>query len=247
LTAWDRAEPEAELILRAVDQELLIPIVRARAERGDDVLVRLLRPSRSAAMRELVELVAARAPDEVAHLLVTEAAPSERAEIVDPIEGQRAEQLVALLGERDVEVGLAVRAIHRLAELGDEAGDALVSFTRDRRPRVRSAAFRALRGVVSHERRLAAAVGMLEIETRRDVIASLLATIGHGRHEPGFARVLEYLSDRDSKLRDAAERALLAWGAEAEPLLRRAARKARPDRRRRYQELLARIAADEPG
>src|SRR5690606_40653649 len=111
LTAWDRAEPEAELILRAVDQELLIPIVRARAERGDDVLVRLLRPSRSAAMRELVELVAARAPDDVAHLLVTEAAPSERAEIVDPVESQRAEQLVATLGQPYADVGLSRPAI----------------------------------------------------------------------------------------------------------------------------------------
>lgn len=244
VSAWDRGAPEAEELLRALDQELLLPIVRARAERGDHVMLRILRPARSVALRELIELVAAQAPDEVAHLIVVDEAARERASVVDPIEGKQLDALVALLGERDVDLGLAVRAIHRLAELGGEAGDALVSFATDRRPRVRSAAFRALRKVVTHERRLAAAVGMLEIETRRDVIASLLATIAHGRYEPGFTRVLEYLTDRDNKLRDAAERALLVWGPAAEPLLRRAASKARPDRRRIYEELLGKLDAD---
>jgi len=56
--------------------------------------------------------------------------------------------------------------------------------------------------------------------------------------------VLEYLTDRDNKLRDAAERALLVWGPAAEPLLRRAAGKARPDRRRIYEELLGKLDAD---
>lgn len=244
--AWDRAEPDADALLRALDQELLIPIVRARAERGDYVLIRLLRPGTSLALRELVELVAARAPGEVEHLIAAREAPSERGAIVDPIEGKQADELLALLGERSVEVGLAVRAVHRLAQFGAEAGDALVSLTTDRRPRVRSAAFRELRGIVSHERRLAAAVGMLEIETRRDVVISLLATIAHGHYEPGLASVVEYLHHRDDKLRDAAEHALLAWGSEVEPLLRRVARKARPDRRRVYEMLLDRLA-DESG
>jgi hypothetical protein len=232
----------------------LIPVVRARAERGDYVLLRLLHPTQSVALRELVEFVAARAPDEVAHLLAVEKPASEREEIDDPVDdpvddpigGKQLDELVALLGERELELGLAVRAIHHLAKFGAEAGDALVSFTQDRRPRIRSAAFRALRKVVSHERRLAAAVGMLEIETRRDVIVSLLATIAHGHYEPGFTRVCEYLTHRDDKLRHAAERALLAWGAEVEPLLRRAARKARPDRRRIYEQLLSKLEADAP-
>jgi hypothetical protein len=243
IAAWDRAEPTAEALLRALDQELLIPIVRDRAERGDHVLLRLLRPTESVALRELVEFVSAQAPDEVAHLLATEKPADQRGQIVDPIEGKQLDELVALLGDRSVDLGLAVRAIHRLAEFGAEAGDALVSFTRDRRPRVRSAAFRELGGVVSRERRLAAAVDMLAIETRRDVVRSLIATIAHGRYEPGFPHVLEYLTDRDDKVRDATANALLAWGPEVEPLLRRAARKARPDRRRIYEELLAKLEA----
>jgi hypothetical protein len=241
VASWERAEPDAETLLRALDQELLIPVVRARAERGDFVMLRLLRPTESIALRELVEFVGARAPEEIAHLITATKPAHDPAKIVDPIGGKQFDELVALISERSTEVGLAVRAVHRLVEFGAKAGDALVSLTRDRRPRVRSAAFRELRSVVSHERRLAAAVEMLEIETRRDVIISLLDTITHGHYEPGFPRVLEYLTDRDDKLRDAAEHAVLSWGPEAETLLRRAARKARPDRRRVYEELLAKL------
>ena len=85
---------------------------------------------------------------------------------------------------------------------------------------------------------------MLTIETRSDVILQLMASVAHGRYEPGLASVIEYLGHRDNKLRTAAREALLAWGVELLPALRRAAHKARPDRRRAITELIEQLEQD---
>jgi hypothetical protein len=85
----------------------------------------------------------------------------------------------------------------------------------------------------------------LAIETRSDVILQLLSSIAHGRYEPGLPRVLEMLDHRDHKLRTGAREALLAWGPDLLPALRRAAPKARPDRRRAIAELIEQLEQDE--
>jgi hypothetical protein len=257
IDAWERGEPHADEVLRRVEQELLIPFVRARIERGDTRLLRVLRRSQSIALRTLVEQVRERAPDEVAHLLDdrpdSEVSSPATAELHDPIAGLSLDALVAMIRERSVDVGLAVRAIHAIAKLSarpdtriDERGiDVLEQFSLDRRARIRSAALRALRTVAPRERSLQAATSVLAIETRSDVILQLVASIAHGRHEPGLAAVLEVLGHRDNKLRTAAREALLAWGPDLLPALRRAAPKARPDRRRAIAELIEQLESGE--
>src|SRR5690606_4454570 len=106
--------------------------------------------------------------------------------------------------------------LHRLTA-HERATDAIARLCVDRRPRIRSAALRALRKLDSRERYLAAVIEVLSIETRKDVIASLLATLAHNRHEPGLAAIIERLWSSDTKLVDVAEQALLAWGPEVLP------------------------------
>jgi hypothetical protein len=166
--------------------------------------------------------------------------------IDDPIAGLSLDALVATIRERDVNIGLAVRAIHALAKFDERGADALVPFVRDRRARVRSAALRALRTVAPRERSLQAAADMLTIELRSDVILQLIASIAHGRYAPGLASVVEYLSHRDNKLRNGARDAVLAWGTEALPALRRMANTTRPDRRRVIAELIEQLEQDLP-
>jgi hypothetical protein len=249
IAAWDRGEPDADQVLRSIEQELLLPIVRARAEAGDTRLLRVLHRSESLALRALVDLVRERAPDEVAHLLDKAESSStsiEQAQVDDPIVGLSLDALVAKVRERSVEIGLAVRAIHAIASFGERGFDALEAFALDRRPRVRSAALRALRSVAPRERSLHTAAQVLTIETRSDVIVQLMASIAHGRHEPGLSSMLEYLGHRDTKLRTGAREALLAWGADLIPALRRAAHKTRPDRRLAIEELIEQLEQPPP-
>jgi hypothetical protein len=239
---WERGEPEAETLLRSIDPELLIPHARARAAANEFALVRLLHRSGSLALRELVEFVGARAPNEVAHLLADTPArepASVTSALADPIANRQPDALVALIRDRNVAIGLAVRAIHALTEFESRGADAIEPFTLDRRPQIRSAALRALRKVAPRERTASATVRVLEIETRRDVITSLMASIGHARYLPGLPRLLAYLIDSDPKLRESAREALLAWGRDVVPELHRAARKARPDRRPIFEALIA--------
>ncbi len=256
IAAWERGEAGAEALLRSLDEDLLLPEASARMELGDPSLFRLLaaklvadpttplRPS--LAMRSAIELVGARAPDEVAALLerLHAAEPAQAKPLVDPIAERSLDDLVALIRDRKVDEGLAVRAIHALTRFEERGADAIEPFTLDRRPKLRSAALRALRRVAPRERSLAASVALLEVETRRDVIVSLIASIAHGHYEPGLPRLLGYLVDTDAKLRDAAEQALLAWGSAIVPELHRAARKARPDRRPIFERMLATLESE---
>lgn len=250
IAAWDRGELQLELedVLRPLGQELLIPIARARAELGDFRLLRFLRSSDSLALRALVELVRERSPQDVAHLLESEdevePPPADETLLADPLAGLSLDALVAMIRERDVNIGLAVRAIHALAKFEERGADALEPFVIDRRARVRSAALRALRTVAPRERSLKAAADMLSIELRRDVILQLMASLAHGRYAPGLASVVEYLGHRDDKLRNGARDAVLAWGTEVLPALRRIANTARPDRRRAIAELIEQLEQD---
>lgn len=246
LAAWDRNEPDAGDPLRKIDQDLLISVARTRAEAGDTSLLQLLRRGDSLALRSLVEWVQRRDPEAVAHLIPASSseAPSTDSLPADPIADRSLEQLVALIEQRSVELGLAVRAIHALGQFEAGGVEALESLTLDRRPRVRSAALRALRSVATRDRYLNAATEVLGIETRSDVIVQLLASLGHAHHEPGLAAMLEILAQRDVKLQAGARAALLAWGRDVAPALRRAASKARPDRRPALEAILAELERD---
>jgi hypothetical protein len=215
-------------------------------DRGDLRLVHVLRPSRSFAMQELVEFVRARSPADVEHLRVPEPgaeapAPDDADDPADPIAGREPEDLVALAERKGVAKGLAVRAVHALVEHGERGVAPLARLCTDPRPPVRSAALRALRRVASREVTLEATARALAMETRRDVIVSLCKSLGHGRHEPSLPALLERLHHHDLPVRQGAHAAIRAWGHQAVPALRRAARRARPDRRPAFDALIAEL------
>ncbi|PRQ04433.1 hypothetical protein ENSA5_07690 [Enhygromyxa salina] len=240
LDSWSRKEPEAAAILARIDQSLLIPHARARAEAGDYGLCRVLRPDASLALAELVAFVHPRAAAQVEHLMPRADNPDDDSpsSLVDPIASLDLDGLAAVIHADEGSIGLAVRAVHALAKHAERGADLLAPLALDRRPRIRSAALRALRKVALPERTLAVTAQVLGIETRRDVILSLISSLGYRRHEPSAPALLEYLTHRDAKLREAAYDTLRAWGRDIAPTLRRASRRARPDRRRVYDELI---------
>ena len=134
-----------------------------------------------------------------------------------------------------------MRAVHALATYKERAVGPLERLTRDRRPQVRSAALRALRMVASREQTLEATAEVLKMETRRDVVLQLMASLGHGRHKPSLPGLIERLIDGDLRIRQGAHAALRAWGRDVVPALRYASRRARPDRRPRYAALIAEL------
>lgn len=249
ISAWDEGNALAGDLLSAVDQERLLPFVIERATRPSPsfTLVRLLRPPRalsaSQAMRALRELTEEKAPAEAEHLRLPdrEIAPANSRDPIDPIEGQSFTELVALLDAKGVDKGLAVRAVHALTRFKERAVAPLARLAVDRRAPVRSAALRALRTVATKERTLEVTAEVLKMETRRDVALSLMASLGHGRHEPSLAGLLERLTDRDPRIRRGAHDALLAWGRDVVPSLHHANRRARPDRRPLYEALIAEL------
>lgn len=242
------ADDDARECLRRLPNARLLPHAREHARHGRLQLVALLQPDDSLALRVLVDELRDTHPDAIAHLL-PRAEPLAAAPAGDPasdpagaIMGRSLAELVALARARETNPDLAVRAIHALAEQGDAAADALEPFTLDRRARIRSAALRAFRKLVTRERGLDAIVQVLAIETRDDVILSLLASLGHAKHAPGLPQLVDYLVHREPKLREGAASALLAWGPAVLPGLRRAAAKARPDHARSIAALIDRIA-----
>jgi hypothetical protein len=95
--------------------------------------------------------------------------------------------------------------------------------------------------VASREQSLEATARALAMETRRDVMVQLIKSLGHGRHEPSLSVLLDHLHHNDVLVRQGAHAAIRAWGHAVVPALRRAARRARPDRRPAYAALVAEL------
>jgi HEAT repeat protein len=240
---WSAGDAGLAEQLQSTGEALLLPLVWAAAERGDYRLARLLRPGRSSALRSLVAWISTRSPADVEHLVADapEVAVDDTADPGDPIMGQGPDELLALLAGKEVVKGLAVRAVHALVAHGERAVAPLASLVVDPRPPVRSAALRALRQVASREQSLDAAAQALAMETRPDVVLQLMKSLGHGRHEPSLPALLERLEHREPRIREGAHEAIRAWGPEVVPALRRAARRARPDRRPAYMALITEL------
>ena len=241
LAEWRSGSGEAELTLRALGNEPLLAWAYECAKDGDFRGARLLVRDASLALAAIVELGKAHAPKEIAHLLPP--LPEDRAsrpsgDPQDPVAGQDFEALVRLATDRHTERGLAVRAVHALGHHGEAAAAPLARLALDRRPEVRSAALRVLKTVSSREEALRVATEVLAMETRVDVVLSLMASLGHGRHGEALPLLVTHLTGPSVRLQGGARDALRAWGREAIPLLRRAARRARPDRRRRIEAVL---------
>jgi hypothetical protein len=245
-SAWIAGDAAMAERLQAAAEEELLPVVWEAAERGDTRLARLLRPGRSAALRSLVASIASRSPEDVEHLVVVDdvAPADDSADPEDPIAGQGPEVLLALIADKSVAKGLAVRAVHALATHHERGVAPLESLVVDPRPQVRSAALRALRQVASREQSLDAAARALAMETRPDIVLQLMKSLGHGRHEPSLAALLERLDHREPRVREGAHAAIRAWGPEVVSALRRAARHARPDRRPAYVALIRELESE---
>lgn len=243
VAAWLAGDAAAGPPLAACDEELLLPHVWAAADADDFRLARLLRPGGSLALRSLIATIGPRSPHDVAHLVDDGRAPpaDDGDDPEDPIAGRDPDQLVALIGEPGVARGLAVRAVHALATHGERGVAPLEQLVVDPRPPVRSAALRALRTVTGPGPTLAATARALAMETRVDVVLGLMKSLGHGRHEPALPALLEHLEHREPKVREGARQAILGWGPAVVPALRRAARRARPDRRPAYAALIAEL------
>jgi hypothetical protein len=80
-------------------------------------------------------------------------------------------------------------------------------------------------------------------DDRPDVVRTAIRTPGHAAWAPVLAAVTARLEHSRPAMRKAAADGLVRTGAVAVPALRHAADHARADRRSRYTELLARIAA----
>lgn len=249
LAAWEVGDANAAERLRQTREALLLPHVWSAAERGDFRRLHLLRPGRSLALRTLVAWARERAPtDDLAHLLDAPSEPpppADTADPADPVAGRSPDELLALIDQRGVARGLAIRAVHALAAHGEPGVAPLERLVVDPRPFVRTAALRALRQVAPREVSLQAALRALAIESRADVALSLMRSLGHGRHEPALSALLDRLEHRDPRLREGAREALRAWGPAVLPALRRASRHARPDRRPAYASLLAELEQPE--
>lgn len=135
-----------------------------------------------------------------------------------------AQALPARVAGLSPEVCLAVHDVAlELAPYGPRIPDDVLALS----PRLRTAWLR-----------VALVAKVLELETRRDVALGLMASLGHGRHEPTLASLLERLVDRDYRIRQGAHAALRAWGRDVIPALRHAAKRARPDHRRQFEALI---------
>ncbi|MCX4244512.1 HEAT repeat domain-containing protein [Paraliomyxa miuraensis] len=245
---WVDGDGATDELLRSASEELLLPLVWEALDRGDARLLALLRQSDTSAQRALVRVASERYSDQIQHLLPREPEPptDDAVDPLDPIEGAEPDELLALARRSDVAKGLAVRAVHALVEHGERGMAPLRDLVTDRRPPVRSAALRALRRVASREVTLQATAEMLAMETRRDVVLQLMKSLGHGRHAPSLPALLERLTHGDLRVRQGAHEALRAWGHEALPDLRRAARRARPDRRPAYVALIDELEHIDP-
>jgi HEAT repeat protein len=245
LAARFRGDRDADALVRAIDQSKLWSFIVERARQGHFDAVELVPNCRL--RRDLVALAQQQSVD-LRHLLVdvsdtSTVRPDDRQDPKDPLADKTVSELVEiahqLTNKTAANIGLSVRAVHALALHGEVSLDPLTALTLDPRPAVRSAALRALRFVASKEHMMEVTMRVLDIETRSDVIVSLLSSLGHGRHPPTLPALLNRVTDADNKIRDAAHSALQSWGSSALPSIHQHARRARPDRRAIFEALIA--------
>ena len=229
----------AEACLQATDDAVLLPFVWAR-KADDPTLARLIAPADTQGVRALTAWLLAHAPAEAKRFERAPVAVQQTA-IVDPIAGLDLDGLRRLITDGEAAVGLTVRAVHALTASKDAAIEPLAGLAVDDRPKVRSAALRALKTVASRTRSLDATCDALRMEDRQDVILQLMRSVGHGRHLPGLPLLIDRLVDRKHRIADSARDALMGFGEAALPALNHAARRARPDRRAAYRAVIAAI------
>ena len=161
--------------------------------------------------------------------------------MVDPNSTLDLAGLLRLIADPITAHGLAARAVHALTASKDAAIEPLALLAADPRPKVRSAALRALKRVAPRARSLDATCDALRVEDRQDVILQLMRSLGYGRHAPGLPLLIKRVVHPNQRIADGAAAALLGYGEGALPALAHAARRARPDRRAAYRAVIASI------
>lgn len=240
LARWEAQDPDVADLFRCVHASLLESILIPRALAGHYNVLRLLEPSKSTAMRSMLEQLREKAHQETKHLEAKEQEQpkSTRPTEADPLSGNDAKQLLALIRHKDTKTGLAVRAVHDLVSHGEKSIETLAKLCLDPRAQVRSAALRALKRVASKIKTMEVSTQVLEMETRKDVLVQLMRSLGHARHLPALPLIIKQLSHRERRLRQGAYQAIRACGSQAIPALHQAIRRTRPDRQSHIAALL---------
>lgn len=147
----------------------------------------------------------------------------------------------------------ARRALARLAEIDEDRGairDAadpelaalLGDLVRHPRRRMRLLAHRTARRLLDRDTYLRYTADLLA-DTQPDIVRAALRTLSHGGYLPAIRAAVDLVDHTDPVIRQAADTALVHYGLSAAPALTHAMARARPDRRRRYADLLDRITS----
>ncbi|MCY1004148.1 HEAT repeat domain-containing protein [Nannocystis pusilla] len=125
---------------------------------------------------------------------------------------------------------------------GDDWFDLLADLVGHASPRVRLQAHRLLRAG-DRGRYLSSTLGLLD-DPDPNIQRTAIRTVSHAGYAPAVAPLIARLAHERDPLHRELVAALRRLGPLAEDALVRAAREARPDRRRHFEEVLAAIAAD---
>ncbi|MCB9546600.1 MAG: HEAT repeat domain-containing protein [Myxococcales bacterium] len=124
--------------------------------------------------------------------------------------------------------------------------DLLIELTQHRDPARRILALRCLKRCAPREVYLDAAVPFLD-DPRPDVQRSVIRALAHARHPGALRGIVELLQHRQRSVRQAAADGLELYGDDALSTLRRAHRRARPDRREAFGRVIEAIQQQAPG
>ncbi|TXS77835.1 HEAT repeat domain-containing protein [Streptomyces sp. sk2.1] len=216
---------------------------RLRAEGRDELADRLRLvegPLRGpdAARRDAAALAALRERGTAAP--ADPARPPSRRELLDLARAGTPEQICRALTELAGEhPGPDAEPDRRLHELLDE----LITHPR---PEVRLRAHRTSRVVLDRPAHLRLTASLLD-DPRPDVVRMAIRTLCRAGWEPAAPAVTGLLAHPHAVVRGAAAEGLVELGPAAVPALRKAAARARPDRRSRYTSLLDRIGNAKDG
>ncbi|MFD8825653.1 HEAT repeat domain-containing protein [Streptomyces sp. NPDC059605] len=216
---------------------------RLRAEGRDELADRLRLvegPLRGpdAARRDADALAALRARGTAAP--ADPARPPTRRELLDLARAGTPEQICRALTElAGAHPGPDADPDRRLHELLDE----LIAHPR---PEVRLRAHRTSRVMLDRPAHLRLTASLLD-DPRPDVVRMAIRTLCRAGWEPAAPAVTGLLAHPHAVVRGAAVEGLVELGPAAVPVLRKAAARARPDRRSRYTSVLDRIGNPEDG
>jgi hypothetical protein len=135
-------------------------------------------------------------------------------------------------------------ALTRLAEADGAADDSLAVLLEDLlrhpEPKVRRHAHRVSRHLLDRPTHLRHTALLLD-DPQPELVRTAIRTLSHAGWAPAIATLVRLLTHPDAGVRRTATTGLARFGGPAVPALTHAAGRARPDRRRIYTDVLARL------